>query len=335
MKKNLFFVWVVLFLSCGKEDSTLILNDSLLAIPQGFPQMIIPEDNELTMERWALGKRLFYDPILSSDNSISCASCHQPEQAFTDGKNFSEGIENRIGNRNAPTLANVGYHPYLTREGGVPTLEMQILVPIQEHAEFDFNILLIADRMKADSTYMKASLDAYGREPDPFVITRSISCFERTIVSGNSLYDKFINGDKGQLNGAQQRGKDLFFSERLACSLCHEGFNFTNYAFENNGLYEEYTDPGRYRLTGEEKDRALFKVPTLRNVAVTSPYMHDGSMASLEEVVEHYNTGGKNHPHKNPILKPLYLTVQEKADVVAFLGTLTDNEFLIDPKFRK
>lgn len=334
MKKLVPFVCLLILLSCG-EEPLHPLEDTLLITPKGFPELIFPEDNALTEARWTLGKRLFYDPILSRDNSISCASCHHPEQAFTDGMAFSEGIEGRIGNRNAPTLANVGYHPYLTREGGVPTLEMQILVPVQEHAEFDFNILLIADRMKADSTYVKASLDAYGREPDPFVITRSISCFERTIVSGNSQYDKFINGDKDQLNEAQKRGKDLFFSERLACSLCHNGFNFTNYAFENNGLYEEYSDPGRYRLTGEETDRALFKVPTLRNVAITSPYMHDGSISNLMDVVEHYNTGGKAHPHKSVLLKPLHLTVQEKADVVAFLGTLTDNEFLTDPKFRK
>ena len=335
MKNYLFSILVVLFFSCGKEESALVFEDTLLVIPKGFPAIIFPQDNDLTTERWSLGKRLFYDPILSRDNSISCASCHQPERAFTDGNELSVGIESRIGNRNAPTLANIGYHPYLTREGGVPTLEMQILVPVQEHAEFDFNILLIADRMKADSSYVKASLEAYGREPDPFVITRSISCFERTMLSGNSRYDKFINGDRSQLNVSEQRGKDLFFSDRLSCTMCHSGFNFTNYAFENNGLYEEYNDPGRYRLTGDEKDRALFKVATLRNVAVTSPYMHDGSITTLADVVDHYNTGGENHPHKSPLLRSLNLTTQEKADLVAFLEALTDNEFLNDPKFRK
>src|SRR5688500_3776386 len=179
---------IFLFVACEREliDHPL---DTLMNVPQGFPESVFPVDNELTSERWALGKRLFYDPILSADGSISCASCHDQNLAFTDNKKFSEGVEGRLGNRNAPTLANVAYHPYYTREGGVPTLEMQILVPVQEHAEFDFNMLSIADRLKEDTSYVAASWAAYGKEPDAFVITRAISCFERTLLSGNSRYD--------------------------------------------------------------------------------------------------------------------------------------------------
>jgi cytochrome c peroxidase len=334
MKKFIPLVLLSLLLSCG-EESIWVVNNNTIVKPAGFPELVFPEDNAFTEARWALGKKLFFDPILSRDNSISCASCHHPERAFTEDRKFSLGIESRAGSRNAPTLANIGYHPYLMREGGVPTLEMQVLVPIQEHAEFDFNILLIADRLKEDSTYVQASWEAYGREPDAFVISRAISCFERTIISGNSRYDQYFNKEIARLSDAEMRGKELFFSERFSCSACHSGFNFTNYSFENNGLYEVYEDQGRFRLTGEARDVARFKVPTLRNIAVTSPYMHDGSVATLEEVVEHYNTGGKNHEHKHPLIKPLYMTTSEKTDLVAFLKTLTDYEFLSDPKFHK
>lgn len=325
---------IILLLACGKsfvEQTT----EPLLEIPPGFPLPVFPDDNVLTEERWKLGKRLFFDSILSRDGTISCASCHAQDYAFSDGRVVSVGVEGRLGNRNAPSLANVAYHPYYTREGGVPTLEMQILVPIQEHAEFDFNILLAAERLNADSSYVQESWDAYDRAPDAFVITRAISCFERTLISGNSRYDAYIHGRKAALSGTEVMGKNLFFSERLACAACHSGFNFTNYAFENNGLYEVYADPGRFRLTGEEADRALFKVPSLRNVAITAPYMHDGSVPSLEAVIEHYNTGGKDHPHKSTLLKPLYLNATEKMALVAFLKSLTDDDFLSDPKFQR
>ena len=309
--------------------------EPILYVPKGFPAPDFPADNQFTIERWQLGKRLFFDPILSSDQTISCASCHKPELGFSDDKQLSFGIEERIGTRNAPTLANVAYHPYYTREGGVPKLEMQILVPVQEHAEFDFNILLIADRLKADSSYVQLSHLAYERDPDAFVITRAIACFERTLLSGESRYDQFIQGDQTVLSSKEKIGLDLFFSDRLSCSACHSGFNFTNYSFENNGLYEEYSDPGRFRLTNNEADRALFKVPTLRNVEVTAPYMHDGSIQTLEEVINHYNEGGSNHPHKNALIRPLQLFPNEKEALVAFLKSLTDDHFITNPKFKK
>ena len=334
MKNILAILVLSLFFSCKKEPAE-VPAEPLLAVPEGFPAPVFPEGNELTPARWALGKRLFFDPVMSSDRTVSCASCHLPERAFSDVQAFSPGVAGRPGTRNSPTLANIAYHPYFTREGGVPTLEMQILVPIQEHNEFDFNILLIAERLNADSSYVRASWEAYDRAPDAFVITRSIACFERTMLSGSSRYDEFLNGKTSALTQSQRRGMDLFFSEKLACSTCHGGFNFTNYAFENNGLYEDYPDPGRFRLTGEEADRALFKVPTLRNVGVTSPFMHDGSLATLEAVVEHYNSGEKNHPHQSPLIRPLHLTEEEKHDLVRFLEALTDDDFLRNPKFRE
>ena len=282
-----FILVILLFtISCTRNDmAPSHFSLELMEIPKGFEELEIPVDNSFSKARWELGKRLFYDPIMSLDSSISCASCHLPELAFSDKFSVSLGVEERLGTRNTPTLANIGYHPYFTREGAVPTLEMQILVPIQEHNEFAFNIVLLSERLKADSSYLKMSLEAYDREPDAFVITRSIACFERSLISGYSRYDQFENYNKNTLTKTEQRGMDLFFSEKTNCSNCHTGFNFTNYAFENNGLYEEYPDEGRFRLTQEPTDKALFKVPTLRNIEVTGPYMHDGGIPTLDSLI--------------------------------------------------
>lgn len=324
-----------LFFSCGKEEAPVIQPKYTLSVPEGFPEPEIPTDNTLTPERIALGKRLFYDPVLSKDSTRSCGSCHHPHLAFSDSTAVSLGIENRTGTRNSPSLANVAYQKNLLREGGVPTLEMQILVPIQEHNEFDFNILLVADRLKRMPEYVALAESAYAREPDPFVITRAIAAFERTLLSGDSPYDQwFFQGTAAAVSASAKRGYSLFQSERLACGTCHEGFLFTNQTFANNGLYEVYPDSGRIRLTGLETDRALFKVPSLRNVALTAPYMHDGNLPTLEAVIDHYQTGGKPHPNKSPLLRPFILTMQERADLLAFLNSLTDEGFVHNPAFR-
>ena len=206
----------LLFLAIGcKKDAPPALPEPLLAVPSGFPQPIFPVGNELTEARWKLGKRLFFDPILSSDSTRSCASCHAPHLAFSDSTATSFGVKNRLGTQNAPSLANIAYHPYFTREGGVPTLEQQILVPIQEHNEFDFNILLVVERLRRDSFFLKMSREAYDREPDPFIITHSIACFERTILSGQSRYDEFrFQGKTNALTVAERSGLDLFFSKK-------------------------------------------------------------------------------------------------------------------------
>jgi cytochrome c peroxidase len=327
-------LWV---LACRKEaDDPAGAPEPLLLVPTGFPQPVFPDGNELTPARWALGKKLFYASMMSRDSSVSCASCHDPARAFSDSVALSPGVAGRPGTRNAPTLANIAYHPYFTRDGGVPTLEMQILVPIQEHNEFDFNILLIIERMLADTAWVRMSREAYDRDPDAFVITRSIACFERTFISGQSRYDRYhFSKENNALSAAEKRGMDLFFSEKTDCAQCHTDFNFTNYAFENNGLYTDYPDPGRYRLTGLESDRARFKVPTLRNIALTAPYMHDGSLPNLESVIEHYNSGGQLHPNKSALIRPLGLTAAEKADLAVFLRSLSDAAFVSNPKFRQ
>ena len=337
MKWLYFLLLILVLISCRKDEEVEPLYmPILMEIPKGFPDIDFPEGNEFTKARWDLGKRLFFDKAMSLDSSISCASCHQPNLAFSDDVAFSLGVEERLGTRNSPSLANITYHPYFTREGGVPTLEMQVLVPIQEHNEFDFNIVLIVDRLKNDSTYIQMAQEAYDREIDAFVITRAITCFERSLLSGYSPYDQYQNYDKpSAISDAAIRGMTLFFSDKTNCSKCHSDFNFTNYAFENNGLYEVYADDGRFRLTGEESDRALFKVPSLRNIELTAPYMHDGSLSTLEEVIEHYQSGGKNHLHKSDLIQPLSVSETEKDDLIQFLKSLTDESFISNPLFTK
>lgn len=318
---------VVLMFGCVKENTPEPEKEfvlSALVIPAGFPPMNIPADNAFTSDRWKLGKMLFFDKRLSEDHSVSCASCHQPRFAFADEVSVTPGIKQRLGTRNAPTLANVGYLPYFMREGGVPTLEMQVLVPVSEPHEMGFNIVLLAERLARDTSYLSLANKAYGRTIDPYVITRALACFERSIISGESRYDKYLAGDTGALSSREEEGRQLFFSDKTACYKCHSGFNFTDNRFANNGLYETYPDPGRYRLTGDSADLALFKTPTLRNLGYTAPYMHDGSISSLTEVIRHYNSGGKNHPHKSPEIKPLGLTEYQIGSLEAFLLTLDD-----------
>ena len=331
-----FLIALVYTTSCKKEA---IQNEKILTaitIPSGFSPINFPPDNQFTPERWAFGKKLFYDTRLSKNNTVSCANCHKAELAFSDNVAFSLGDENTTGKSNAPTLTNIAYNPYFTRAGGVPTLEMQVLVPIQEHEEFNTNILTIVDKLKADSGYVKAARNCYQRELDPYVLTRAIANFERSIISGNSRYDQYFFQQKNTaLSAAELRGKDLFFSSRTNCSQCHSNFNFTSYSFENNGLYIYYADSGRMRFTQLEIDRGKFKVPTLRNVALTAPYMHDGSLNTLEAVIEHYNLGGKNNSTKSNFIQPLGLSTQEKADLVAFLKALTDDDFVKNEYYQR
>lgn len=302
--------------------------------PPGFPDMVIPAENAFLAERVELGKSLFFDPILSADSTRSCASCHLPAFAFSDTTAFSLGVGNRVGIRNSPSLANVGYQKALLREGGVPTLEMQVLVPIQEHLEFDTDILDVAKKVSQVSHYQDMAIKAYGREVDPWVITRAIAAFERTLVSGNSSFDQWLyQGDLVAMSPSALRGMNLFQSDRLGCTSCHSGFLFTNQSYANTGLYLDYSDPGKYRLTGKESDRAVFKVPGLRNIGVTAPYMHDGSFKDLRQVIMHYQNGIQEHPNKSPLLRKFQLTDGEMNDLIDFLESLTDEEFLVNPNF--
>ncbi len=339
--KNLWVQILVLFAlltsicSCNKDEK-IGFEEEILSIPEGFSSISFPTGNGFTKERWQLGKKLFYDKRLSKSNSISCASCHKAELAFSDNVAFSDGDNFEKGTSNAPTLINLAYNPYYTRAGGVPTLEMQVLVPIQEHNEFNHNIVDIANELNANPDYRNDALKCYNRAFDPYVLTRAISNFERSLISGNSRYDQyFFQNKKSVLSSNELNGLNLFMSNKANCAQCHAGFNFTNYAFENNGLYENYADSGRMRLTKLESDRGLFKVPTLRNIEFTAPYMHDGSLNTLEQIVEHYNGGGKNFLNKSNLIKPLNLSSQEKQDLVSFLKTLSDHSFINNKKFKQ
>ncbi len=265
---------------------------------------------------------LFASPKLSRTETISCSSCHNPAYAFADPRPVSIGVDSRSGLRNAPSLANVGYVPALMREGGVPTLEMQVLVPFQEHAEFDVNILTVVEKLQADTALSARSLRAYGKPLDAFVITRAIAAFERTLISGRS------RADLGQLSDVERSGEQLFRSARTGCSSCHAGVLYTNHGYANNGALRRYADPGRARLTNKAEDSAVFRIPSLRNVGVTAPYMHNGSVQTLEEVIATYSSGGYTHRNKDSRIRPLHLSSEEQTSIVAFLRSLTDAKFL-------
>ncbi len=336
--KRFFLVFSISALLCNCKKNTVIplADGEIMAIPMGFPLVDFPSDNGFTKERWELGKQLFFDKQLSKSNTVSCASCHNPNVAFSDNVALSIGDNSSLGTSNSPTLANVAYHPYYTRAGGVPTLEMQILVPIQEHNEFNTNMVDVIEKLKPNGSYQTMSQAAYKRELDAFVITRAIATFERSLISGNSRFDVFFyKGIVNALNESERRGFKLFTSNKTNCSSCHSGFNFTNYTFENNGLYVNYADSGRMRLTQLPQDRAKFKVPTLRNIALTAPYMHNGSFTTLTDVLEHYSTGGQNHINKSILIKPLILTTKEKQDLINFLHSLTDMKFILNKNFKQ
>lgn len=334
--KQSLFVLIPLFWVACKKDAPIQKQEiglAFIAIPEGFPPIDFPADNAFTKERWLLGKALFYEKQLSLDSSVSCASCHSQQFGFSDNVALSKGFKQRLGNRNSPSIINVAYHPYFTREGGVPSLEMQVLVPIQEHNEFNNNILDIAKRLSSNKKLQDLSNLAYNRPLDFYVIPRALATFERSLISGNSKYDQYKKGTLS-LSDEEEKGMNLFFSDRTNCSDCHSGFNFTNYQFENNGLYETYNDPGRKRLTGLDSDLAKFKVPSLRNIEVTAPYMYDGSLPDLEAVLNHYNSGGKQHPNKSEKIQNLQLNQDEKKQIIAFLKTLTDVSFLNQSIFK-
>ena len=302
--------------------------ESILLIPDGFPDPEIPIDNELTLERIEYGKKLFFEKFLSRDSSISCASCHQPQLAFTDGRKTAIGIKNRVVSRNTPTLTNIVYNTSFLRDGVNPSLEAQVIVPIHEKNEFDFQILLVAERLKKIDAYVQLSKKAYGEIPNPDNISKALASYERTLISGNSRFDKFYySGDSLALTDNEKRGMDLFYNQ-LYCADCHSGFNFSNGEIVNNGLYKEYQDIGKMRLTLNEKDNGLFKVPTLRNISVTGPYMHDGSLSSLEEVIGHYAKGGEGHDNQHPSIVSFNINEEEKADLMSFLSCLTDSSFI-------
>ena len=332
----LFLAIISLFESCQKDEAINSTSDEgyQLDVPLGFEYPEIPDDNPLTAAKIALGKELFYDPILSRDNTISCGSCHIQNHGFADVEPFSLGVDNELGERNAPTLTNVAYKPHYFKDGGIPTLELQILAPFDSELEFDLNIVDAVERLKADEDYSNKFQAVFDSEPTAFGLTRAIAAFERTLLSGNSRFDQhFIQGNS-VLTESELRGYDLFQSDELNCSSCHSGIMFTDYSYQNIGLKEYYSDSGRARITVNQADAGKFEVPTLRNVALTAPYMYDGSIETLEEVIDFFAEGGSDHPNKSELITGFNLSDQDKTDLIAFLNSLTDQEFISNTEFQ-
>lgn len=330
----LFVAPTLLLLACAKEDGDAdpVRTDVpfIVSMPAGAPDLPVPEDNRPTQARVELGKALFFDEALSLGKGISCASCHHSTHAFSDTVALSSGANDLPGFRNSPPLSNLAYHHGFFRDGGIPTLEQQVLAPIHTDNEMASNIVEVAEQLRGIARYEDLSRLAYDRELDPFVITRAIACYERTLVSGWSRYDRFqYEGDETALNASEQQGLAIFNSEEAGCAGCHAGYDLSDHSYRNIGTSLDHSiDPGRERITLDPADLGKFKVPTLRNVAITGPYMHDGSMATLEEVVEHFASGGVADPNKDPLVRPLELSQQDKSALVAFLQALTDDRSL-------
>ena len=306
----------ILLASCAPEPSSDLLSE--LAT---WPQMEFPTDNEPDAQKIVLGERLFFDPIVSIDSSISCASCHKEVYGFADDVAISPGVEDRLGKRNSPSLWNVGYQPYFMREGGVPTLEMQVLVPVQEHSEMAFNMVLLAQRLNANTAYKNDFLEAFGDSASAFTITRALAQYERTLIQEPTAFDEYVKGDNGALSVAAKKGFELFYG-KAGCDGCHSGPLMTNFGFNNNGTQIGPDDYGRAELTLDSADFYLFKVPSLRKVALTAPYMHDGSLASLRDVLEQYNQGGVGHDYTSDGIEPLNLNGSEFVALEEFLSSL-------------
>lgn len=325
------------FVACKKDiknkpdpDLPISADDSYTYnTPSYFPILNYPSDNKPTKRKFELGKKLFFDKILSKDNSASCGSCHFQNIAFSDSVAFSVGTAGRIGERNSPTLTNIGYNSNFFWDGGVPSLELQALAPLDNHKEFNLPYDSLLARLNNNSVYKQLFNAAFNEDANLNNYSKALACYQRAFISGNSKYDDYYyKNNTSAFSASELNGFQLFTNPAIGCNTCHSGFNFTNGSFENNGLYVNYPDQGRYKVTGYIQDFAKFKVPTLRNVALTAPYMHDGSFTTLTQVIDHYNNGGQAHSNKSPKVKPLNLTPQQKADLVNFLKTLTDNGFI-------
>lgn len=289
------------------------------------PNTFVPEDNPLTKEKVELGRMLFFDKRLSKDNTIACANCHMAKKGFADGMPVSTGIKGLKGGRSAPVSFNRVYSKAQFWDGRAATLEDQSIGPFINPVEHGFaNHDQMVAKMRKIPGYRKLFKDVFGRDIEIGDVGRAIASFQRTVLSGNSAVDKFdIGGDEKALSDSAKRGLELFRG-KARCTRCHSGFNFTDEKFHNIGIgWDTNTvDLGRYMETKNVEDIGAFKTPTLREIARTAPYMHDGRFKTLEEVVNFYNQGGVKNPHMDNTIIPLELTDQEKQDVVAMLKSL-------------
>ncbi|PCE66232.1 cytochrome-c peroxidase [Sediminicola luteus] len=355
MKKNWFIgLGLIIFIvgACSKDSGTEEpLSQNYTIVHDGLPAPNIPSDNIPTTQGVALGRRLFYEKLLSKDNSMSCASCHEQKNAFSDTDRFSIGVEGKPGKRQAMAIFNMLWNQNeFFWDGRAHLLRDQALMPIEDPLEMNISHEEVVEKLNAQPDYQNRFKAVFGSpEINPKRISLALEQFMNILISNSSKYDKVL-ADKADFSPQEARGRDLFFSgfnalnpaqSGAGCSNCHGGPNFENNAYMNNGLDLEadIVDVGRMKVSGQAFEKGTFKVPSLRNIAVTPPYMHDGRFNTLEEVIDHYDHGIRYSSSVNSTLESiqqaggLALTPADKQALIAFLNTLTDHEFLNNPKF--
>lgn len=338
-KKQAFPVlcWVCLLVligSCGGEEISPE-NPYVFKKPAHFPEPAYTfENNPISKEGFALGRKLFFDPLLSSDGSVSCNSCHIQSTAFADSQQhpLSFGVDDRVGIRNAPALSNMAFVPDFFWDGGVNHLDFVAINAIESEFEMDNTLSNVVQKLNDHPEYPGLFKEAFGIDEvtSPFML-QALSQFMLLMVSDHSKYDQFVRGETA-LSAEEAAGLSLFQSN---CASCHSGELFTDFSYRNNGLSESFTDKGRALITESDSDIGKFRVPSLRNVGLTAPYMHNARFRTLEEVLDHYREGVKDSPSLDPLLRQgISITDEEKAQIIAFLKTLTDREFRTDERFR-
>lgn len=351
MKKVILYsLSFLLLMNCSsKEEEIYTPIPYNLEIPQLFSDKliapIIPVNNPLTQEGVALGKKLFFDKILSGNNTQSCASCHHPQNAFSDNQQFSLGIDKKVGTRNAMPIFNLAWNfdELFNWHGSAFGLEKQAFEPVTNPIEMHANWAVVANKLQQHPEYPDLFFRAFGSSKiDSILVTKAIAQFERTLISANSKFDKFLLGE-ATLTVQEQNGFNIFMDEAKGdCFHCHGSNNnplWTDNKFHNNGLDTNFTDLGLGEITGDPADNGKFKSPSLRNLAFTAPYMHDGRFATLEEVINHYSEGLQPSSTIDPLMKKISqggvnLTLQEKTDLKAFLLSLSDPIFINNPNFK-
>lgn len=320
---------LVLIVSCAMLMCAMLFCEEPPQAPTGLPPIPWPKNNPYTKQKAELGRLLYFDKRLSTDGTVSCASCHQVGAAFADHKNVSQGIHGFSGSRNAPTIINAAYQTHYFWDGRALSLEEQAKGPIgnpREMTAFDTinkAYLECHKQVKAIPGYCQLFKSAFGTDECSIdQIVQAIATFERTVVSGNSPYDRYLAGDRTAMSLEAIQGEQVF--KRAGCANCHFGFNFSDGRFLNIGVGMDAKNPdlGRYLVTKNPQDRGAFKIPTLREVSKSYPYMHDGSLKTLEEVIDYYDKGGTPNPNLSPLMKPLHLSAEDKKALKSFLEAL-------------
>jgi cytochrome c peroxidase len=311
-----------------------IPRSSTVKAPLGLPPVPVPSDNPLTPDKIALGRRLYYDPLLSVDKSVACATCHHPDYGFSDGKPVSNGFQQKTGTRNSPTVFNSAYFETQFWDGRAPSLEKQAEGPVQNPVEMAHTLNGVEDRLNADPSYRDQFAKVFGPGRITYdMVSKAIASFERTVISANSPFDRWKYGhDEKAVSASAKRGFLVFTSPTKGnCAVCHLVGNdyalFTDNKFHNIGVganMDRVKDEGRFAITKDQTHRGAFKTPSLRNIALTAPYMHDGSLKTLKDVIDYYIGGGNSNAQLDKNIHVLdFLSGQERADLLAFLRSLT------------